>query len=56
MKKTISVLLIVVMILAIGVSAAADQDRPTTMADASEATAEQLRKNPVYELYSAEGF
>ena len=55
MKKTISVLLIVVMILAIGVSAAADQDRFTTMTDASEATAEQLRKNPVYELYCAEG-
>ena len=55
MRKTISVLLIVAMILAIGVSAAADQDRFTTTADALEATAEQLRKNPVYELYCAEG-
>ena len=56
MKKTISVLLIVVMILAIGASATADQDRLATTADALEATTEQLRKNPVYELYSAEGF
>ena len=55
MRKTISVLLIVAMILAIGVSAAADQDRFTTTADALETTAEQLRKNPVYELYCAEG-
>ena len=37
MKKTISVLLIVVMILAIGASATADQDRLATMADALEA-------------------
>ena len=55
MKKTISVLLAVVMLLALGAAASAEQDRFTTMADAMEATAEQLRRNPVYELYSADG-